>query len=102
MNRRSRRLGDFASGTIVVRLGGRRTWSSLPFLTGSSTEQSRGYALSSADASLVRDFLVRRGGMHPPARAELAQRLAVAVARRYHLPLDAGGDPERFLEDLSV
>jgi uncharacterized RDD family membrane protein YckC len=94
LNKRSKRLGDFASGTIVVRTRGA---GGLPFVANASAE-SRGYSLSGSDATLVRDFLLRRGGMHPRARAELAQRLAASVAQRYGLPLDI--DFEVFLERL--
>ncbi len=97
LNKRSRRLGDFASGTIVVREGARGTGA--PARTADLTEP-RGYALSNSDATLVRDFLLRRGGMRPRARAELAQRLAASVAQRYGLPLES--DPEAFLEALAA
>ena len=100
VNRRSRRLGDFAAGTIVVREGTRRSFSAVSF--GSAEAEPHGYALSSADATLIRDFLLRRASMHPKARAELARRLALAVSERYHLPLDESADAESFLEQLAV
>jgi uncharacterized RDD family membrane protein YckC len=102
-NKRSKRLGDFASGTLVVREGGaRQTLSSVvaPATLEPDALEPRGYALSSADATLIRDFLVRRNSLHPDARADLATRLATAMAQRYHLPWD--GDPEAFLEHLAV
>jgi uncharacterized RDD family membrane protein YckC len=92
LNNRSRRLGDFASGTIVVR---ERT----PLLPTAFVGESNGQVLAPADATLVRDFLVRRDGMHPGARADLAGRMATVLGRRYGLTVD--GDPERFLESLS-
>ena len=95
LNKRSRRLGDFASGTIVVREGRRGAAAAvMPVVT-----QSRGYALSSTDATLVRDFLARRGAMHADARGQLAERLAAALAQRYGLPQESA--PERFLEELA-
>ncbi|MBV9600218.1 MAG: RDD family protein, partial [Chloroflexi bacterium] len=99
LNNRSRRLGDFAGGTLVVREGARRALSTLT-PPSTSRDAPRGYTLSSADATLVRDFLVRREGMDPSARADLAQRLATALAQRYQLPVEAGSDPEPFLEQL--
>ena len=92
LNGRSRRLGDFASGTIVVRERAPR----LPTIVAAA---SSGPMLAPADAALVRDFLARRGGMHPRARSELAHRMATALAQRYGLSLDS--DAERFLEGLS-
>jgi hypothetical protein len=86
----------------VVREGARRSWSSLPFVAASPADEPHGYVLSSADATLVRDFLVRRGSMHPTARADLARRIATAIAQRYNLPLDAEAEPERLLERLSL
>ena len=98
LNKRSRRLGDFASGTIVVREGSRGSLSNMPL---QQTETGLGVTLSSSDATLVRDFLVRRRAMHPRARADLARRLAQALSQRYHLPLEDEPDAERFLERLA-
>jgi uncharacterized RDD family membrane protein YckC len=95
LNQRSKRLGDFASGTIVVREGPRGPGAA-PLASHAS--QPRGYALSNRDATLVRDFLLRRGGMHALPRSQLAERLAASLAQRYSLPLES--DPEAFLERL--
>jgi len=97
LNTRSRRLGDFASGTIVVREGS-RGGGSMPRL--SVEGEPRGVRLANPDATLVRDFLLRRGAMHPRARSELARRLAASLSERYSLPLEA--DPEAFLERLAA
>jgi uncharacterized RDD family membrane protein YckC len=96
LNTRSKRLGDFAAGTIVVREGARGAASVLI----PAVSESRGYALSNADATLVRDFLTRRVTMNLLARADLASRLATAFSQRYGLTV--GADPERFLEDLAA
>jgi hypothetical protein len=94
LNKRAKRLGDFASGTIVVREGSRGA--AAPLMP--TPTEPRGVRLSSADATLVRDFLVRRASMDPRARADLAARLAAVLAQRYALTLD--GEPEVFLERL--
>jgi uncharacterized RDD family membrane protein YckC len=94
LNGRARRLGDFASGTIVVR-------ERSPRMPTASTTRPHGPALAPADAALVRDFLVRRAGMHRRARADLAVRIATALSQRYGLTLE-GDDPETFLESLSL
>ncbi len=96
LNKRSKRLGDFASGTIVVREGARGAAAAMI----PSLSTSRGYALSNSDATLVRDFLSRRATMNAGARSELAQRLATTLASRYALSVDP--DPERFLEELAA
>lgn len=98
LNKRSRRLGDFASGTIVVREASRGRVSTVPRMPALSESPSRGVALSSVDATLVRDFLVRRGSMNLESRADVARRLAEALATRYGLHVD--GNPEGFLEQL--
>lgn len=97
LNQRSRRLGDFASGTIVVRE--RSSWSAS--LGNASTAVQRGYTISRSDATLVRDFQLRRASMNTSARADLAHRLASAIAQRYALPLN-DDEPERFLEELNL
>jgi uncharacterized RDD family membrane protein YckC len=100
LNGRSKRLGDFAAGTIVVREGSRAR---LELLRSEAPEQpgaDASVALASADATLVRDFLVRRVSMDPTARADFAARLASSLARRYGL--QPGDDPEALLERLAT
>jgi uncharacterized RDD family membrane protein YckC len=97
-NRRSKRLGDFAAGTIVVREGVRAL--AAPSGPGAHPAAVPRVHLQPADATLVRDFLVRRWAMDRSARADLAQRIASAVARRYGLREEA--DPEAFLEHLGL
>jgi uncharacterized RDD family membrane protein YckC len=96
LNKRSKRLGDFASGTIVVREGSRGAGALL--MPTADSAESRGVRLSSADATLVRDFLVRRTSLDPRARADLAARLSAVLVQRYALTLDS--EPETFLERL--
>jgi uncharacterized RDD family membrane protein YckC len=98
LNGRSKRLGDFASGTIVVREG--RSLSAASFLAPSETRNGHTVTLSNADASLVRDFLTRRSTMQAQARAELARRLAEVIGQRYGLGVAA--NPEAFLENLGA
>jgi uncharacterized RDD family membrane protein YckC len=96
-NARSKRLGDFAAGTIVVREGTRGRLVGAEPLT---VDQPRGPTLRNEDATLVRDFLVRRSGMDRQARDALAARLAGALATRYGLAVE--GEPELFLERLGA
>jgi uncharacterized RDD family membrane protein YckC len=98
LNRRSKRLGDFASGTIVVRVSASRA----PVAASGIGEPLPAVTLSNVDATLVRDFLLRRATLNDKARSDLAQRLAIALSHRYHLPLEPDSDAERFLEALSV
>jgi uncharacterized RDD family membrane protein YckC len=96
LNKRSKRLGDFASGTIVVREGSRGAGAMIMPVVA----EPQAVHLSNSDATLVRDFLVRRSRMNPQARAALAARLSAALVQRYSLAIDA--EPEVFLERLSA
>jgi uncharacterized RDD family membrane protein YckC len=95
-NARAKRLGDFAASTIVVREGARSRSAFAPPIRDGSTRT----LLQPADATLVRDFLIRRGTVNPSARADLAARLAAVISSRYGLALE--GDPEVFLERLGA
>jgi uncharacterized RDD family membrane protein YckC len=97
LNRRAKRLGDFAAGTIVVREGSRAALMMPPQVF--AEDAPRGPTLRAEDATLVRDFLLRRGGMNPQARVALAARLAEALSIRYGVA--AEGDAETFLERLA-
>jgi uncharacterized RDD family membrane protein YckC len=127
LNDRAKRLGDFAAGTIVVREAKRQRLDQLPGLPGlpprpaaldappasaaspvstASTAAtppataSGALVLDSDDATLLRDFLVRRGEMYSDSRAQLARRLALHLSRRYGLTEPDRGREERFLEGL--
>lgn len=95
-NTRARRLGDFAAGTIVVREGAP---SLLQATTADMAQPTPGLVLRTDDATLVRDFLLRRASMATDARSDLATRLANALAARYGLAFET--DPEVFLEGLA-
>ena len=130
-NDRAKRIGDFAAGTIVVREGKRQRLGELggigavsatpaaraatapgegpagePGRSGGAGDGSAASgavmpSLSAEDATLVRDFLVRRAEMYPDARRALALRLAEHVSRRYGYPSPERGGAERFLESLA-
>jgi uncharacterized RDD family membrane protein YckC len=104
-NKQSRRLGDFAAGSIVVREGVRRGVAALtapPAQSPADGAAGAGPLLSPADASLVRDFLVRRDRLDPGSRQRLAERLADALAARYGLQARrVGSSTEVFLERLA-
>ena len=121
-NSRSKRIGDFAAGTIVVREGNRQRLGQLGSLSGlppvpavppaappsggpqppASIPVAVMPSLSAEDATLVRDFLVRRAEMYPAARGALALRLAQHVSRRYGYPSPERGRAEPFLESLAT
>ena len=113
-NERAKRLGDFAAGTIVVREGRRQRLDQLPGFSGLTPAPGGRRAapppsaapgavpiLSAEDATLLRDFLVRRRDLYGAARVTLARRLALHLSRRYGLPEPARGRDEVFLESLA-
>jgi uncharacterized RDD family membrane protein YckC len=98
---RSRRLGDLAAGTLVVKERRGVTLESLaapapaaavapdtPALPGIERLDVRDY-------TLAQEFLRRRGTLAPEARARLANQIAATLQGRLELPPQ--GDPERFL-----
>jgi uncharacterized RDD family membrane protein YckC len=100
-NSRSKRLGDFAAGTIVVReasgsadLLTANLTASEPAAADANAEVPRGPRLSAEDETLVRDFLMRRASLAPEARADLARRLYDLLRDRYGLAADPERDPE--------
>ncbi|MEI7645389.1 MAG: RDD family protein [Chloroflexales bacterium] len=109
-DRRSRRLGDLAAGTLVVREG---SAISLDHLTGQSTPALVPPHAPDAPATpllpnlqrlapdgyeLAQDFLRRRNRLDTAARTRMAVLLAAALRARIDLP--DGGDPEPFIEHL--
>jgi uncharacterized RDD family membrane protein YckC len=90
LGRQGKRIGDYAAGTMVVQearatdLGAARaTLAGLPH----------------AEGTLVGEFLARRGGLSPAARADFARQLADRLAQRHSSPRP--DDPEAFLERLA-
>ncbi|HEX5166826.1 MAG TPA: RDD family protein [Thermomicrobiales bacterium] len=120
---RSRRLGDLVAGTIVVKeqqevslatLGHDQPppapWpasamgQSFPGLQTQAVHASQFPNLariSSADYSLLREFLQRRATLDPAARGALALQLAQGFARRLDYT-PAGDVPEQFLQRLAA
>lgn len=104
---RSRRLGDFAAGTLVVRERQDVTLASLsapaaPARPAPSPAAPQGAPLPQAnliseqDYTLVQEFLRRRGELGREARQRLSVQLASGLQQKLALP--QGGDAERFLE----
>ena len=102
---RRQRLGDLVAGTLVVRERrvdlSRYALAAAPLDPGLAWLRGRGCTLLGADEfERLADFLARRPGLVPEARARVAGRLAAALARRAGAP--APDDPERFLEVLAA
>ncbi len=110
IDKRSRRVGDLAAGTLVVRDRQRVTLESLLAGTQSGRVASalagnnkallpNIEALRPQDMALVQDFLARRSTLPPDRRSRIASQLAYALFGRlgYSVP----GDAELFLQQAS-
>jgi uncharacterized RDD family membrane protein YckC len=99
LNERSRRLGDYAAGTVVIREAKNHArWGDV---VAPGQQTSHVVSLRPRDASLVRDFLARRHLLASPPRAALAARLAETFATRYGLVQQRlAQSDEAFLESL--
>lgn len=102
---RRQRLGDLVAGTLVIRE--RRVdlsrYAAAPTIALDAYAHLRGRAgglLAADEFERLVDFLARRPGLEPRARARVATRLAAALARRAGGPSPA--DPEAFLEALAA
>jgi uncharacterized RDD family membrane protein YckC len=107
---RSRRLGDLAGGTLVVKEGRAVTLDTLtrsvePVLIPPRPEAAPATPLlpnldrlTTEDYDLVQEFLRRRKDLAPQSRVGLSAELAGALKRRLGLP--ESGDAELFLENL--
>lgn len=95
-NDRSKRIGDFAGGTVVVRE--RPTELALPQLAGGAPlAEVELDQLTPAERSMLRSFMRRRGEFTSESRAKIARQIADAVSERVPLP---EVDPEELLRLL--
>jgi uncharacterized RDD family membrane protein YckC len=109
LDRRSRRLGDLAAGTIVVKeRRGLRAADLLgdplpPLLDGQVPDVPHVERLGAADYSLLREYLLRRERLTPQARDALALELGATLARRLDAPPpDDGLAADDFLEQVAA
>ncbi len=109
IDRRSRRLGDIAAGTLVVKERREIRLDSLGLSRspGAPTEPPDAVdafpnagLLTAADQSLLREYLLRRSSLTPDAASNLAAQLASAFAARMDHDL-SGEPPESFLNRLA-
>ncbi|MGC4934425.1 RDD family protein [Gordonia sp. DT30] len=95
INRRNKRVGDLVAGTYVIRERFTLTLPEpvpMPPHLASWTATADIAPLPAPVAISVRQFLIRRDGYTPPARAALAQRLTFAIAP-YVAPAPPAGAP---------
>ena len=102
LNNKSRRLGDFVAGTLVVHETSDKE-SALFFNTAQNTEFvfPQAAQLTLQEAELIEAFLARRLDIPSAIRQQNAQRIAEMVAARLNIPAEQRPpDNENFLEIL--
>jgi uncharacterized RDD family membrane protein YckC len=100
LNAKSKRLGDYVAGTIVVHETSDRE-SSLFFNTPTRTDFTLHQAagLTVQEAELIETFLARRLEIPPEVRGFNAQRIAEMISTRLNIPPESRPpDNETFLE----
>jgi len=109
IDRRARRLGDLAGGTLVVKERRGVTLESLaaatiappqPGVPLQSPTLPNIQLLNDQDYNLVQEFLRRRGELGREPRLRLGAQLASGLQTRLGLP--QGGDAERFLQYVAA
>lgn len=107
-DQRSRRLGDLAAGTLVVREGAAISLDHLAAQSAPVLILPRALdapptpllpnlqRIAEEEYDLIQDFLRRRGRLGPDSRSQLAAQIAAALRARLELP--ASGAPEPFIE----
>jgi uncharacterized RDD family membrane protein YckC len=110
IDKRSRRLGDLAAGTLVVKERKAVTLENLtqraepivlpprPYDAPATPLLPNLHLIKTEDYDLVQDFLRRRNELGPESRRRLGTQLANHMRERLALPV--GGEPEAFLEHL--
>ena len=109
-NRRCKRIGDFAAGTIVVK---ERRIEMPRSLTPQNVNMSEDivvggqkltniHELSEAEINVIRQFMTRRHAIQKAPRAALARKIARPLARKLRIQQELIlGQEEEFLEKLA-
>lgn len=105
-DKRSRRLGDMAAGTLVVKERRELAIAVAPSIRDAAVAAGGApianlARLTSADLGLLRDYLARRAQLSPRAAEALTDRLAESLASRLGCSL-AGEPADQFLTRLAA
>jgi len=102
-SRESKRLGDFAAGTVVVRETQNNAW--LPNWSAGGAADAPLYdvtRLSVADLEVIEMFLQRRLDLSPTVRVETGQRLCRRLADTLGVAPEQIANPDNFLEAVAM
>jgi uncharacterized RDD family membrane protein YckC len=102
LNRNSRRLGDFAAGTVVVHERQAQTldpgWTPTPVRARAAPEAAR---ITDAELVLIETYLDRRFGFTPTVRQNAARHIADRIIERTGLQPEPGQDVDDFLQAVA-
>jgi uncharacterized RDD family membrane protein YckC len=103
---RSKRLGDFVAGTVVVQ---ERTYSAASAAAWSFGEQAASAPaaydaslLSSDEFQVIEAFLLRRSQLGPALRSQMAHRILDRVGPKLGISREDHAHPERLLQSLAA
>jgi len=102
LNKKSKRLGDFVAGTVVVHE--KKAEAAEPLFNLQPVAQLPVYPvskLSNDDLVLIETFLGRRLDLAPEARSSTAKRIAERIAQKLELQAQPQSDNEDFLETVA-
>jgi uncharacterized RDD family membrane protein YckC len=100
-NSDSRRIGDLAASTIVVKEYGSKITSIADFQLKETSRVYNAYPLTNGEYSLLKEFLSCREKLFPEKRWELAFSLSNRFYDKFHIPQEDRTDREKFLEALA-
>ncbi len=102
LNKKSKRLGDFVAGTVVVHE--KKAEAAEPFFNLQQGAQLPVYPvtrLSNTELVLIETFLARRLDLAPEVRTSTARRIAEHIAQKLELQAQPQADNEDFLETVA-
>jgi uncharacterized RDD family membrane protein YckC len=102
LSRRSKRLGDFVAGTIVVHERSLQDVRPLWQATAPARDVQPGsHNLSPEDLALIEAFLNRRESLPPDVRFRMANQIADRISAKLALPVESSVTGEKLLEALA-
>jgi len=104
LSAKSKRLGDYVAGTVVVHerapvLAGGLSWETGPPAHGARFDVSR---LTPGEFQLVEAFLLRRKELAETVRRDAARKIVQRLSARLDLTAQDEQEPEKLLETLAL
>jgi uncharacterized RDD family membrane protein YckC len=107
LNAKSKRLGDYAAGTVVIRerrvavppAGARLRPTAEPVMERAGRQVRQ---LTKEEAAVLQAYLRRRGDLDPKTRAEMARTIALSLMQHLEVPRPVDVSYDAFLEWLDA